>query len=116
MKEREKSMKSRTLVSTAVAAVLSALALGAVAHDRDDDDHFKPVNPALVKARQKFFGIENVDERGRVKKDKLILSWATNTTYMVSLKGRVFMLDSYISRPELQPAGIDTRYTPFLPN
>ena len=109
-------MKSRKLVSLAVSAALSAFALGAAAHDRDDDDdHFKPADPALVKARQKFFGVENVDERGRVKKDKVILSWLTNTTYMVSLKGRVFMLDSYISRPELQPAGIDTRYTPFLP-
>jgi len=108
-------IKGRKLVSLAVSSALSAFALGAVAHDRDDDDRFKPVDPALVKARQKFFGIENVDERGRVKKDKVILSWATNTTYMVSLKGRVFMLDSYISRPELQPAGIDTRYTPFLP-
>jgi len=114
--ERESLMKSRKLVSLAVSAALSAFALGAAAHDRDDDDdHFKPADPALVKARQKFFGVENVDERGRVKKDKVILSWLTNTTYMVSLKGRVFMLDSYISRPELQPAGIDTRYTPFLP-
>jgi hypothetical protein len=34
---------------------------------------------------------------------------------MASVKGRVFMLDSYISRPELAPAGVDTRYTPFLP-
>ena len=97
-------MKGRKLVSLAVSAALSAFALGTVAHDRDDDEGFKPADPALVKARQKFFGVENVDERGRVKKDKVILSWLTNTTYMVSLKGRVFMLDSYISRPELQPA------------
>src|ERR1044071_579301 len=113
--KRSIGMKGRTLVSVAIAAALSAFTLGAVAHDRDDEDSFKPADPALVKARQKFFGVENVDERGRVKKDKVIVAWATNTTYMVSLKGRVFMLDSYVSRPELQPTGIDTRYTPFLP-
>src|SRR3954452_465749 len=100
-------MNHRKLVSIAVAAALSAFTFGAAAHDRDADDRFTPVDTALVKARQKFFGIENVDERGRVKKDKVIVSWATNTTYMVSLRGRVIMLDSYISRPELQPAPID---------
>ena len=57
---------------------------------------------AMIKARQKFFGIENVDANtGAVKKDKVIASWATNTTYVASLLGRVVLLDSYISRPEL---------------
>src|ERR1041384_7948143 len=110
-------MQGRKMLSLAVGAALAAFGLSVLAHDGDDDDHgFKAVNPALVKARQKFFGAENVDERGQVKKDKVIFSWATNTTYMASVKGRVFMLDSYISRPELvPPTPIDTRYTPFLP-
>jgi len=108
-------MKVRTLVAVAVAAALSAFAQGTVAQDRDDDDHFRPADPALVKARQKFFGVENVDERGRVKKDKVIFSWVTNTTYMLAIGGRVVMLDSYISRPELPPQPLDTRYTPVLP-
>lgn len=109
-------MRGRKLLSVAVGAALSAFTLGAVAHDRDDDDRgFKPANPALVKARQKIFGIENVDERGRVKRDKVIVSWATNTTYIASVQGRVILLDSYISRPELAPAPLDTRYTPLLP-
>mgnify|MGYP006172011541 CR=1 FL=1 len=51
---------------------------------------------ALVKARQKFFGIENVDDKGNVKKDKVIFSWSTNTTYVVSVKGRVLMLDDVV--------------------
>ena len=59
-------------------------------------------DPALLKARQKFFGIENVDvNTGAVKKDKVITSWLTNTTYIVSIMGNVILLDSYISRPEL---------------
>jgi len=73
-------------------------------------------DPAMIKARQKFFGIENVDAMtGAVKKDKVIASWATNTTYVTSLLGRVILLDSYISRPELPTAPIDQRYTPLLP-
>jgi L-ascorbate metabolism protein UlaG (beta-lactamase superfamily) len=102
----------------ALAAFAAGLALSLPAGADDDDDdggRFTPVNPALVKARQKIFGAENVDERGRVKKDRVIVSWATNTTYIVSVQGRVIMLDSYISRPELPNAPIDTRYTPLLP-
>ena len=60
------------------------------------------VDPAMLKARQKFFGIDNVDvNTGAVKKDKVITSWLTNTTYIVSIMGNVILLDSYISRPEL---------------
>ena len=60
------------------------------------------VDPAVLKARQKFFGIENVDvNTGAVNKGKVIASWATNTTYVSSIMGHVVLLDSYISRPEL---------------
>ena len=53
----------------------------------------------LIAARQKVFGIENVDANtGAVKKDKVIFSWLTNTTYAVSVLGRVIMLDSYVTR------------------
>src|SRR6266481_7237942 len=72
-------------------------------------------DPALIKARQKFFGIENVDEKGGIAKDKVIFSWATNTTYAASLLGRVVLLDSYINRPELPSAPIDIRRTKILP-
>ena len=91
-----------------LAALLSALclvSLPAAARERDDDDRFdrddRKADPAFVAARQKFFGIENVDERGRVDKGKVIFSWATNTTYAVSVQGRIILLDSYINRPEL---------------
>jgi L-ascorbate metabolism protein UlaG (beta-lactamase superfamily) len=69
----------------------------------------------MIRARQKFFGIENVDEKGRVDKDKVIFSWATNTTYVVAAAGRVLLLDSYINRPELPTAPLDKRRTPILP-
>ena len=108
-------MKRISLVAAAVAAAFS---FTAYAHDRDDDDRdgWKPVKPEVVKARQKFFGVENVDSRGRVKKDKVIFSWATNTTYVVSVKGRVMLLDSYLLHAELPTADgpIDRRRTKAL--
>src|SRR4249920_870432 len=73
-------------------------------------------DPAMLKARQKFFGIDNVDvNTGAVKKDKVIASWATNTTYVVSIMGRVVLLDSYITTPQLPGSPIDRRYAPVLP-
>ena len=107
-------------ITRIAAAVFAAFTLSAQAHDRDDDDDdrdgWKPVNPALVKARQKFFGIENVDSRGRVKGDKVIFSWATNTTYVVSVKGQVMLLDSFLANVELPTDGpIDRRRTKALP-
>jgi len=74
------------------------------------------VDPAVLKARQKFFGIDNVDvNTGAVKKDKVIASWATNTTYVTSILGRVVLLDSFIQRPELPTAPIDRRMSQVLP-
>jgi L-ascorbate metabolism protein UlaG (beta-lactamase superfamily) len=96
-------------------AAMVAAACAAMAHDRDRDDDSDGARAALVKARQKIFGVENVDEKGRVDKEKVIFSWATNTTYVASVLGRVVLLDSYISRPELPTAPIDRRYTPLLP-
>src|SRR5689334_23084026 len=91
-------------------AVLSTAALAerppAGGHDGD---------AALVRARQKFFGVENVDAKGRVDSAKVIFSWASNTTYVVAAMGHVFLLDSYINRPELPTAPLDTRRTPILP-
>ena len=73
-------------------------------------------DPAMLKARQKFFGIDNVDvNTAAVKKDKVIASWASNTTYVVSIMGRVVLLDSYITTPQLPSPPIDRRYAPVLP-
>jgi hypothetical protein len=94
-------------VAAAAAFVMTAFANPAPAKDADE---------ALVKARQKFFGIENVDEKGKVKKDKVIFSWATNTTYVASVQGRVMLLDSYLLHAELPTSGpIDKRRTKALP-
>lgn len=104
-------MDCRRIVAAMLPPLICVFAASAAAHggrDRDGD-------PAVIKARQKFFGVENVDERGRVKRDKVIISWASNTTYVVSVMGTVLLLDSYINRPELPTTPIDKRRTPILP-
>jgi hypothetical protein len=109
-------MMRKRVIAALLPAVLCASSAGAIARDDDDDDGGgRAVDPALVAARQLFFGKENVDSRGRVKKDKVIFSWATNTTYAVSVQGRIILLDSYINRPELPTTPIDRRRTPFNP-
>jgi glyoxylase-like metal-dependent hydrolase (beta-lactamase superfamily II) len=97
---------STRIAAAVLAGVLSFLSSPAAADDAD---------PALVRARRKFFGVENVDEKGRVDRSKVILSWASNTTYVASALGHVILLDSYINRPELPDTPLDRRRTPILP-
>src|SRR3954454_17356328 len=99
-------MRFTSMQSAVLAAALCSGSLAASA---------KGADPTLVKARQKFFGVENVDANGNVDKGKVVFSWATNTTYVVSALGHVILLDSYINRPELPTAPIDRRRTPILP-
>src|ERR1700704_1518540 len=114
-------MNCRRMLFAIFTGVLSIFCLSAVANDDREDRNDREArrhgetSPALIQARQKFFGIENVDDKGRVDKDKVIFSWATNTTYVVSVLGRIILLDSYINRPELPTAPLDTRRTPILP-
>jgi L-ascorbate metabolism protein UlaG (beta-lactamase superfamily) len=98
-------MKHSRVMSAIVSGIVGAFSLAAAAAPPGD----------IVKGRQKFFGVENVDENGNVKGDKVIISWATNTTYLASIGGRVVLLDSYINRPELPTTPIDHRRSPVLP-
>lgn len=89
-------MTKRTAISACVAAVLCAAPLAAGAHFGNS------VSDDTIAARQRFFGAENVDERtGRPVKDKVILSWLTNTTFAVAIKGHVLLLDSFATRLEV---------------
>ncbi len=67
-------------------------------------------DPATIAARNKFFGIEHVDQAtGQVSRDLVIISWFTNSSYAVSVKGRVVLLDSFVTRLEVMPGR-----TPFV--
>jgi hypothetical protein len=59
---------------------------------------------AMIAARQKIFGLENVNPRnGRVREDKVVFSWLTNATFAAAMKGHVVLLDSFVTRLEVQP-------------
>jgi hypothetical protein len=58
----------------------------------------KANSSAVVVARQKIFGLENVDPRsGAVRDDRAIASWLTNVSFAASIKGHV-LLDTYVTR------------------
>jgi L-ascorbate metabolism protein UlaG (beta-lactamase superfamily) len=93
-------MNARTLLLNVIALALCNLSFAAGETEN-----------ALVAARQKFFGAENVDSKtGAVKNDKVIFSWGTNTTFVTSILGRVILLDTYVNLPEPKPTG----RTPFV--
>jgi hypothetical protein len=59
---------------------------------------------ATIAARQKVFGPENVDARtGEVDRSRVIFSWITNASFAVSVKGRVVLLDTFVTRLETTP-------------
>jgi hypothetical protein len=65
---------------------------------------FAAESATTIAARQKFFGKENVDAKtGALPRDKVILSWLTNTTYAVALRGRLALFDTYATRLEVAP-------------
>ncbi|MDB6001060.1 MAG: hypothetical protein JWP52_2759 [Rhizobacter sp.] len=87
-------MKQTTLVHALAATGLLALSTLTLA----------AVDPALIKARAKVFGVENVDATtGVVKKDKVVFSWLGHNAGAVSILGRVVMMDTYIPRLEVTP-------------
>jgi hypothetical protein len=54
---------------------------------------------ATIKARQHYFGIDNVDPTtGAVRKDRVIMSWAGVATFAAALNGHVFLLDAWVPR------------------
>ena len=74
------------------------------------------VSQDTIAARERFFGAENVDAvSGQVRADRVIFSWVTNASLAVSIRGRIVLLDTYINRPELLPAGgaADLRRSPI---
>ncbi len=57
----------------------------------------------MIAARQWIFGAEFVDpQSGELPDDKVIFSWLSASSFAVSVRGRVFMLDSYLTRMEVE--------------
>jgi hypothetical protein len=90
----------------AVASVSSSAAPPGGHHDggKQRKGHPPPPSPATIAARQKIFGITNVDPKtGDVRDDKVIFSWITNASFAASIKGRVVLLDTFVTRLEVAP-------------
>jgi L-ascorbate metabolism protein UlaG (beta-lactamase superfamily) len=55
------------------------------------------LSKSTVKAREAFFGAPNVDRRGKVRRDRVILSWFGVASLAASFDGQVVLLDSFIN-------------------
>jgi hypothetical protein len=70
----------------------------------------KSNSSAVTAARQKFFGLENVNpQTGAVRDDQVIISWTSNASFAASIKGHVVLLDTFATRLEVTPGR-----TPFV--
>ena len=68
-----------------------------------------------IEAREAFFGAANVDQRGQVRRDRVILSWFGVASFAAALEGKVVLLDTYVNNygPLDCPAQPnDQRYVP----
>jgi L-ascorbate metabolism protein UlaG (beta-lactamase superfamily) len=62
-----------------------------------------PLPAATIAARERFFGAENVDGRGQVRADRVVVSWFGVSSLAVSLRGHVALLDTYINNGGCPP-------------
>jgi hypothetical protein len=91
-------MKSKTAI-VGISAILSLMTTATYAADAE-----------MIKARQKFFGKENVDvATGELGKEKVVLSWLSNSSFAISIAGHVLYFDTFATRLEVTPGR-----TPFV--
>lgn len=62
-----------------------------------------------VALRERYFGAENVDAAGRVRRDRVILSWVGVTNFAMAIRGHVVLLDAWV------PRGAHSGYVPSSP-
>ena len=59
-------------------------------------------------AREHFFGAENVGADGRVRPDRVIVSWFSVASLALAIDGHVVLLDTYIHKGEDRPNYVPT--------
>lgn len=91
------------LRSCKFAALVALSTLGACGGD-DDDAGVSPLPAATIAARERFFGAENVDDGGAVRRDRVILTWFGVSSLAASIGGHVALLDTYINNGGCPPA------------
>jgi hypothetical protein len=70
----------------------------------------EPVPAATIRARQHFFGAENVAADGSLPRGRVILSWFSVASYAAAVDGHVVLLDAYIHKGEDRPSYVPTTY------
>jgi len=87
-----------------VVALLAGSALGALQGTAQADDAslvaIEATPAQTVAARKHFFGSENVAADGRVRPDRVIVSWFSVASLAMAIDGHVVLLDSYIHKGE----------------
>jgi hypothetical protein len=59
----------------------------------------RALSDETIAARQHYLGLDNVDpDTGAVRKDRVIISWQGNTSWVAALRGHVVLLDGWIPR------------------
>jgi hypothetical protein len=100
-------MKRRSFLATGAAVAGAAATAGFPGPLLAADG---PSRAEIMAARRKIFGVENVDpDTGQTPRDRVIISWITNSSFAVAVAGRVFYMDTHISRLEVAPGR-----TPFV--
>ena len=106
----------RALVLSLIAGIAVIAAAPAGAHAPVDARGGEPVFRAAtaaqtLKARQRHFGVENVDPvSGAVRRDRVILSWVGVTNFAMAIRGHVVLLDAWV------PRGGTSGYVPTSPH
>ncbi len=91
---------SAAVVASGTSALAAAGAVGRVSGSAAAGPAAVRLDPRTVALREKFFGADNVDARGNVRKDKVILTWTSVMTYAAAIGGNVVLLDAWVARGE----------------
>jgi len=104
--------------SVTLSAAIVGLLFSVTAPVRAGESRLLPAS--TIAARQKFFGLDNVNPTtGAVRDDRVILSWTGVSSFVSAFKGHVVFLDAYIVRdggaPLPSPAWPSIRYIGSTP-
>ena len=104
--------RSRTTRRLAAAAVLAAeLIAVAVGVASGPGQAAGQAPAATIRARQHFFGVDNVDpSSGRVRNDRVILSWFSVSSLAAALRGHIVLLDAFVNQESNLPGYVGTDY------
>ena len=87
------------MVSATVEQPATAKAPGALKEPKQ-----RALSDQTIAARQHYFGLDNVDpDTGAVRKDRVILSWQGNASWVAAFNGHVVLLDGWIPRGGTRP-------------